>query len=1237
MAKRDVYSFSIESDNKQAKKSFEELRDLAKEVQETSIDLKTDPNGSGNLTKMTKQITDVMNAYAKLQKALSEEHTSKSRNNMGREAIKQVEDTKKEIEKELRTLTRDVQKSFKAYTKVTGKTPSVTMPSYSQNLNEPTQTRQQATAMKDQAKAIKNRTNATLSIGRRALGSGYINHGQASDYRQNITELLGATYQGASKETILSGEKFTPIKGSVRANALDAMEKAREGIRERKGIIEATTKDANIPEGLKKNVIAKNTEEIDDLNSTLKSAQQVIQELNDSVKNISLQSEEFEGANVREKNDRSKPTGRIFERASAIGMAITGAVAYSVGSKYQRGVQATKEQRPMSLDLGYQTGDYDFRGIRRDMMDMGAERGYMGKDMLEFAQTVIGGTGYTDKETLNAMTDNIADFAKFSGAGKEESTQYMENLYRSGAVSTADQAKAIQNGFMGAIKMSGMEGREKEQIQALSQINENLFRGREVTNDEAENRMAMTTILSGTGTKALQGQNLAEFMTSADDAIKGSSPFSDLGMMLGVGTDPRYSGLEGNYNYIVDTQKGFDSENASKLITREMARAGGNTKAAASILYNDLGGNVNVEALESIMSKYPNGIPQEEIDKVVKEANDTKDTGELDTRKEKYNESSDQTRESLEAYQQKMEALLNDNALVDSLKNLEASIKEMGSSSPGAAIGVTAVSGAVAGLVSGLTGVIGTALGTGISNLVSTKMVSPLMAQAGSGGFKGAVGTGLTKMSGWFKGTKGGAGSVAEGVKETVTNTAEATKGATETVSNAAKTTKAASGAGGTTKVVEEALEGGAKNVSKFASMGGKFMKGAAKVAPWLAAGTSIASIATADDKVKETGKQGGAWLGGIGGAKLGATIGTAIAPGIGTAIGGALFGIGGSLMGSKLGGWAIDKAKDGWNWFTGKDDKVEASELDPENPEDQYNNQKNTAQSQEEKSNTTNKKRGENLRADNIKRETDNLKVMDDLLTRIDTLLEKSRAQNGIIGSMNGVPEDSSGGGSSSTAKGLNYTGNSQYWTNTNLTKHDLGTTSNAVTAKELNAWINAKAPKGSNMRNMGDAFIKAGEASGLDPRYLVAHAAHETGWGTSNISKKKGNMYGIGAFDATPYSSAYKYNNTEAGIIEGAKWISDNYYAKGQKTLGSMRHNGGKHEYATDPDWDKKIAGIMKGAESYTSPSTVNVTTNVNVSSTGNASNDGKAIARAVNTNVKNNMSAIIGKDYVKEMKRR
>ena len=138
-------------------------------------------------------------------------------------------------------------------------------------------------------------------------------------------------------------------------------------------------------------------------------------------------------------------------------------------------------------------------------------------------------------------------------------------------------------------------------------------------------------------------------------------------------------------------------------------------------------------------------------------------------------------------------------------------------------------------------------------------------------------------------------------------------------------------------------------------------------------------------------------------------------------------------------------------------------------------------------------------------------------------------------------------------------------------------------VTAEEMNSWIASKSSD-SPFNGNGEIFIKAAQASGLDPRYILAHAAVESGWGKSNIALTKNNYFGIGAFDTNP-SAAYTFaagasnDGLATGIIEGAKWIADHYY-KGkynQTSVYRMRYNNGVHQYCTSETWVGSIGSIM------------------------------------------------------------
>lgn len=173
-----------------------------------------------------------------------------------------------------------------------------------------------------------------------------------------------------------------------------------------------------------------------------------------------------------------------------------------------------------------------------------------------------------------------------------------------------------------------------------------------------------------------------------------------------------------------------------------------------------------------------------------------------------------------------------------------------------------------------------------------------------------------------------------------------------------------------------------------------------------------------------------------------------------------------------------------------------------------------------------------------------------------------------------------------------------------------DLSSTA-GVNANELNN----KILKGKGtLDGTGAAFISGGEQFSVNEIYLISHAIHETGHGTSTLAQgvpvdHKGdvvdakdsqytvyNMYGIGAFDSCPLTCGAKYAfeqgwfTPESAVIGGAEFIGRNYIAKGQNTLYKMRWNPdapGTHQYATDVAWavaqTKNIANLYNLLDDY------------------------------------------------------
>jgi beta-N-acetylglucosaminidase len=140
-------------------------------------------------------------------------------------------------------------------------------------------------------------------------------------------------------------------------------------------------------------------------------------------------------------------------------------------------------------------------------------------------------------------------------------------------------------------------------------------------------------------------------------------------------------------------------------------------------------------------------------------------------------------------------------------------------------------------------------------------------------------------------------------------------------------------------------------------------------------------------------------------------------------------------------------------------------------------------------------------------------------------------------------------------------------------------------ITADQINSFINYKTGVNTTvMTNMGYAYLKAQQETGLNAIYLLAHSGLETGWGNSIIVQSKYNFYGIGAIDSKPDEGAYNYATPEGGIIAGASWIKRNYVDRSwdtdasfpyssKPTIDNMRNDNSWHQYASDEAWAVKI----------------------------------------------------------------
>lgn len=1021
-------------------------------------------------------------------------------------------------------------------------------------------------------------------------------------------------------------------------------------------------KDTTMNDHDRNNMASALKENIKDIYAEIEARKKLDSQMKQTLGSINQSAESMEG--VRVSADRKSTKGILSSRAPSITMAALSSFIAVGASLNQRGATANSAMREPSISIGQRTGNYDFRSLKRELQSAGTDRslGYKGADMLDFQNTVLSNTGFTSREDLTGSTEAMAKGTRAVPVDRESLDSFMAGAMQNGSISGADQIKSVQKGFLGAIKQSGMEGREKDQLAALEALSNQSFSGRNGSNEDLNNLMAIQAMMASSGDRSMQGSAGAQALSGLDAGIKGAMDDPTMKMLFGGGT--KYLGMSGRWEEREQLAKGIPNpENLQTLFESSKMYSGGTEggqKEAFTLLAKKLNADLTPDEVNA-MFKATNGgkdLTQENLSKASEIAQQT-GSEQYDKNAKGYSDSKEATANASEAVTESQASRFNENPINDAIKKVNSALG--GLPMPLYALGAAVIATTGAMLTS-----MGMSIGSSVLQKATTSTFSAAGTAAGATGATAAAGSGGTvggafKASGGFKNFKGAFKAGASSAKETVQlagmygKDAFASGGVTGVVKEGGKGVmnwaknlgSASKGATGATAAAGGATAGAVK---ESAGLLGKFSKGmgavgkvASKALVPLAIGMSIFNVAKAKkgEKAKVAGSEAGGW----GGAIAGGTIGTAILPGVGTLIGTGI----GAFAGSKAGSWLGDKIGGAWGSLTGKGKTAEASEmsgaekasiiepLDKKKGQGLVGAQKalseeNKAKDKEEKDTSNKKILAEKKREANNMAESSNLSLYSKLLDRAQAILIQAKAQNGIFG--NGKGTGGSGGGTAGSGQ-LDYLGDGQKWSNENITQHDLGKTVAGITAEELDAWIDQVAPEGSSMRGLGSTFLEAGKQSGLDPRYLVSHAALETGWGGgySNGDPNKGNWFGIGAVDSDP-DNAKKYGD---GIIGGAKWIADNYYSQGQTTLDSMRNNGGEHQYATDPEWDKKIASIMKGSEKYTAGKSQNIETKatINVNVNGRSGDVNKEVGKAVGQAAKASFSEQLN-FFTKEMAR-
>ena len=134
-------------------------------------------------------------------------------------------------------------------------------------------------------------------------------------------------------------------------------------------------------------------------------------------------------------------------------------------------------------------------------------------------------------------------------------------------------------------------------------------------------------------------------------------------------------------------------------------------------------------------------------------------------------------------------------------------------------------------------------------------------------------------------------------------------------------------------------------------------------------------------------------------------------------------------------------------------------------------------------------------------------------------------------------------------------------------------------VTVEDMDYLINhyVKIHPESVLAGTGTAFITASNETGMDPLFFFALCGVESGWGTSDIHIRECNPYSLGMYGDGVHNGYVVGETFADGIVNGAVYIYENYYKKGQKTLYQMNHSGDHSFCAGDPNWEYQIESEM------------------------------------------------------------
>ena len=125
------------------------------------------------------------------------------------------------------------------------------------------------------------------------------------------------------------------------------------------------------------------------------------------------------------------------------------------------------------------------------------------------------------------------------------------------------------------------------------------------------------------------------------------------------------------------------------------------------------------------------------------------------------------------------------------------------------------------------------------------------------------------------------------------------------------------------------------------------------------------------------------------------------------------------------------------------------------------------------------------------------------------------------------------------------------------------IGLDTNLLSVSGLSAWaIDEYLAQNTPLPALGSAFMAAERRYGINAKFLLAAALHESNWGRSGLSRAKHNLFGYNAYDRDPFKYATAFDGYAHGIDGVARFMKESYlvpsgrwWIGGPATLRSMQ----------------------------------------------------------------------------------